>query len=40
MSWQTIRLALLKRRTGTNCPRCARKLDPDERPVIKVGVRR
>jgi hypothetical protein len=26
-----------KLRTGIRCPRCARKLDPDESPVIQVG---
>jgi hypothetical protein len=39
MSWQTIRLALLKRRTGTKCPLCARKLDLEENPLINVGGR-
>ena len=26
-----------ERRVETGCPRCGRKLDPDEAPVIKVG---
>jgi hypothetical protein len=28
---------VLERRTEARCPRCARKLDPDESPVIRIG---
>ena len=29
-----------EREAESRCPRCGRKLDPDETPVIKVGGRR
>jgi hypothetical protein len=28
---------VLERRTEARCPRCSRKLDPDEPPVIRIG---
>lgn len=28
-----------ERQTETRCPRCGRRLDPDESPVIRVGGR-
>jgi hypothetical protein len=31
---------LYERRTETKCPRCGRKLDPENNPVIRVGGRR